>query len=77
VKREGELERTGTWLDRPRLYFNPDTWDGSDVFVSEDGSRWLLVTEKVAGAWSRARIANVSIEPIGQIKYFDQTDRLA
>lgn len=50
------------------LYFDPDTWDGSDLFMSEDGSGWKFVVEDVKRAFQKAKIRNVRFERLDEVE---------
>ena len=47
---------TGGWRG---LYFSPSSWDGSDIFVPNDGSTFVIVTDEVRAAAEDARLTNV------------------
>jgi hypothetical protein len=49
--------------ERIGMYFDPDTWDGSDFFIPQD-TGWILVTARVANALNRIRATNVSLTPL-------------
>jgi hypothetical protein len=53
-----------TWLG---LYFDPPTWDGSDIF-GPDHTGWIFVVQKVKDALVKAKITNVSFEALTQIE---------
>jgi hypothetical protein len=42
------------------LYFDPDTWDGSDIFLPGIYGAMIIVTEDVKLALERARIKNLA-----------------
>jgi len=41
------------------LYFDPKTWDGSDLFMPEGKSAWILAVDEVKQAFVDAHITNV------------------
>ena len=49
------------------MYFDPDTWDGSDLFLSD----WMfkLITEPVKRALVRAKVKNVVFERLDTIVF--------
>ena len=49
------------------LYFDPNTWDGSDIFCPE-GSYHIFVTEKVKNLIEQAGITNVLFGKITEIE---------
>lgn len=49
------------------LFFDPRTWDGSDVFLA-DGSLWVFVTERVAEAVRSANLSNVELRTASEIE---------
>ena len=50
------------------MYFDPDTWDGSDLFMSEDGKGSKFVIENVKRAFHKAKIRNVQFEPLEEVE---------
>jgi hypothetical protein len=50
------------------LHLDPKTWDGSDLFVPENGS-WLLVLEPVMQALRGAKLSGLHFEPIREVVY--------
>lgn len=51
------------------LYFDPETWDGSDVFLPEDSAN-IFVTEAVKEAFEKAKITNVEFTPLTQVRNY-------
>lgn len=49
------------WLG---MYFDPDTWDGSDLFMPDDPPGAIFVTEEVKRAFEKAKIKNVQFTPL-------------
>lgn len=50
------------------LYFDPKTWDGSDLFMtSEPGAVWLFVLEQVKKVFEKAKIRNVKFKSVTEI----------
>lgn len=49
------------------LYFDPATWDGSDIFMA-DGAGFKFVTEAVKGALEKAKVKNISFEPLAEVE---------
>ncbi len=41
------------------LYFEPASWDGSDVFMPEGRGGWVIVTERVKAVLEKAKVRNV------------------
>jgi hypothetical protein len=70
----GKIDRTKgreLWRDRPMakglkghqrclFYFDPATWDGSDIFVPE-GMAYTFIVEEVMLALKRAKITNIDM----------------
>jgi hypothetical protein len=54
-------------LVRQGLYFDPATWDGSDLFVPE-GTGWIIVMEPVKEALTRARVTNIGFGRLTEIE---------
>lgn len=50
------------------LYFDPATWDGSDVFVPEGNSAWILVVERVKKALDRAKVKNIEFTSLDTVE---------
>lgn len=50
------------------LFFEPASWDGSDFFMSADGSGYVFVVEAVKKAFERAKIRNVGFQPLDQFE---------
>jgi len=46
------------------LYFDPGTWDGSDLFATQGGSNHIFVVEAVKRALERAKVKNVTFTPV-------------
>lgn len=49
------------------LYFAPETWDGSDLFVPS-GSTFVFMTEGVAQALEREQITNIELSRLSEIE---------
>jgi hypothetical protein len=50
------------------LYFDPDTWDGSDLFMPEGTSGWIFVVDDVKRAFEKAKIKNVEFTNLVEIE---------
>ena len=50
------------------LFFDPDSWDGSDFFMPAQTVGYVLVVEEVKKAFERAKIMNVSFTPLDQFE---------
>lgn len=48
------------------LYFDSETWDGSDVFTQPSGG-WIFVVECVKKALNRAKIKNLYFERLSEV----------
>ena len=53
---------------RKGLYFDPGTWDGSDVFCSEDGSGTVVVTQRVQELFQRHKVTNVRFKRLVDVE---------
>lgn len=51
------------------LYFEPDTWDGSDFFAPAKGGH-IFVTERVRNALQQIKATNVSFTSMDEIEYY-------
>lgn len=45
------------------MYFDPETWDGSDIFIPE-GTSAVCVVERVKQALERRKLMNISFKPL-------------
>lgn len=52
------------WLG---LYFDPDTWDGSDVFMPKDSTA-IIVIEPIMQALTRAKVKNFKFQPLTEFE---------
>jgi len=50
------------------LYFEPTTWDGSDLFMPMDGSGWIFVVERVRRAIESSRVKNVVFTSLDDVE---------
>jgi hypothetical protein len=50
------------------LFFDPTSWDGSDLFMPGGPVGWKLVVEEVKRAFEQARIRNVEFTPLDQLE---------
>ncbi|MFL5350953.1 MAG: hypothetical protein ACJ8AT_39800 [Hyalangium sp.] len=50
------------------LFFDPNSWDGSDFFMPTERFRGVLVVEEVKKAFERAKIRNVDFTPLDQFE---------
>jgi hypothetical protein len=50
------------------LFFDPATWDGSDVFMTSSDQAWVFVVEAVKRAFERAQVTNVRFESLDTIE---------
>jgi hypothetical protein len=50
------------------LYFDPTTWDGSDVFTSSSDVAWVFVVEEVKRAFEKAKVKNVLFTPLDEVE---------
>jgi len=50
------------------LFFDPASWDGSDFFMPAERGGYVLVVEEVKRAFERAKIRNVTFEPLDQFE---------
>jgi hypothetical protein len=49
------------------LHFDPETWDGSDLFMPRDHTLWVFATQKVAAAFAKEKITNVQFRRADEI----------
>jgi len=50
------------------LYFDPSTWDGSDIFMPQGDVGWIFITERVKRALKTANISNTLYTPLDQVE---------
>lgn len=50
------------------LFFDPASWDGSDLFMSGGLVGWKFVVEEVKRAFEKAKIRNVEFTPLDQLE---------
>jgi hypothetical protein len=53
---------------RRGLYFDPTTWDGSDVFCSENGWLFVVVTQRVQELFRRHKVTNVRFQRLVDVE---------
>jgi hypothetical protein len=50
------------------LFFDPESWDGSDLFMPSELKGYVFVVEDVKKAFERAKIRNVDFTPLDQFE---------
>jgi hypothetical protein len=50
------------------LYFDPDSWDGKDIFTPEN-SKFTFVTERVKKLFEKYRITNIQFKKITEFEH--------
>jgi hypothetical protein len=55
---------TGEFPVSRGLFFDLDTWDGSDIFITSDDEGWLIVTRALAERFREKDIGNIEIVPV-------------
>jgi len=50
------------------LYFDPLSWDGSDLFMPEGDVGWIIVTQRVKDLMEMAKISNVMFTPLDRVE---------
>jgi hypothetical protein len=50
------------------LLFDPESWDGSDLFMPADNFGYKFMVDRVKKAFERAKIRNVSFTPLDQFE---------
>jgi hypothetical protein len=48
------------------LFFDPATWDGSDLFMTASQKTWVFAVEAVKRAFEKAKVTNVSFAALDQ-----------
>jgi hypothetical protein len=51
------------------ISFEPSSWDGSDLFMPEDNSAWLFLTDRAVQALLRAKPTNVDFVAIEDVEF--------
>ncbi len=59
------------------LYFDPMTWDGSDLFMPTDSSGWIFAVDAVKQAFEKAKVTNVQFKPLDEIDRSEMEMKLA
>jgi hypothetical protein len=49
------------------LHFDPNTWDGADIFVPE-GAGWIIVVERVRDALKAAKVTNIDLPRVTEVE---------
>jgi hypothetical protein len=50
------------------LFFDPSTWDGTDLFMPHGNNGWIFVVDEVRRAFERAKVENVTFTALDQIE---------
>ena len=50
------------------LYFDPETWDGSDCFMTPGREDWIFITDAVKKAFGREKIRNIKYRRLDLIE---------
>ncbi len=50
------------------LYFDPATWDGSDIFVASERGGWIFVLDEVKRALLDAGVKNLQFTPLDDVE---------
>lgn len=50
------------------LGFDRDRWDGSDIFMDQEGTGWILVTGRVAKLFKKCKVSNCVFQPVESIE---------
>jgi hypothetical protein len=50
------------------LYFDPESWDGSDLFMPAENAGYKFMVEEVKEAFERAKIKNAEFTPLEQLE---------
>jgi hypothetical protein len=60
------VKTDGRWPEYVGLLFDPDRWDGSDIFYPRRGSG-PIVTKRLADRLRRAKVTNIIITPLPEV----------
>lgn len=55
------------------MYFDESTWDGSDLFTTDDLTAYLFATEKVKNVFNEYKIKGFTFEPLSEVTYYDRS----
>jgi hypothetical protein len=61
----------GTFPVRRGRFFDPSTWDGSDLFMPQRPAEHVFALAEVRVAFNRARIRNVEFQRIDELEWSD------
>jgi hypothetical protein len=50
------------------MYFEPATWDGSDLFMTSSAKAWVFVVDAVKRALEKAKVTNMRFESLDKIE---------
>lgn len=50
------------------LYFDPESWDGSDVFMPAGDVGWIFVSERTKVVLDKARVSNISCTALDRVE---------
>jgi hypothetical protein len=50
------------------LYFDPETWDGSDIFMPQGNVGWVFVVKEVRDALDSAKVGNIAWTPVEEVE---------
>lgn len=56
------------------MYFDPESWDGSDIFMPTGPTGFVLVTEKVKRALTKAKVRNIQLRGLDQFERIPQSN---
>ena len=65
-----EPEPDDAFAQHKGMYFDQDTWDGSDLFMSSDGTGFVFITEAVKRAFEKAKVKNISFTPLDEVLWY-------
>jgi hypothetical protein len=57
------------------IYFDEQSWDGSDFFMCSDGKGWMFVTEDVVKAFKKTKVRGVTFDSLDSIELMFEPGR--
>lgn len=64
----GKIYPGGAFPEWYGLFFDPATWDGSDLFMTASEKAWVIVVEAVKRAFEKAKVTNVKFTALDQLE---------
>lgn len=50
------------------LYFDPETWDGSHIFMPAGRGGWIVLVDEVKRAFEKAKVKNIAFKRLDEVE---------